>query len=144
MIEGGHEWCEKMEGRQKKGGKFSKEEIEEVGRRIAEVNRMKEAKVGAELGKLRGLGWRMRDLESTMKGKNEKAEKRKRMAVREREERVERSFHDEQRRRKKRGQRVQTTAEVRRGEEVGEMPALIKIKGLNIREPRGPEMEIFL
>ena len=134
MIEGGHEWCEKMEGRQKKGGKFSKEEIEEVGRRIAEVNRMKEAKVGAELGKLRGLGWRMRDLESKMKGKDENTEKRKRMAVRQREERVERGFHDEQRRRKKRGQRLQTMAEVGRGEKVGEMPALIKIKGLNIRE----------
>ena len=73
-----------MESRQKKGGNYSKEEIEEVGRRIAEVNRMKEAKVGAGkevIGKLRGLGWRMRDLESKMKGKDENTEKRKRMAV---------------------------------------------------------------
>ena len=80
------------------------------------------------------MGWRLKDLESKMEGKDENEEKRKRKAVKQREERVERSFHEEQLRRKKRGEKVQTLAEVGRVEKVGEMPALIKIKGLNIRE----------
>ena len=137
MIEEGHRWCKGIEGRKERGGRYSKEEVEEAGRRKVALDRIKEANAEAGshvIGELRRLGWRLGDLEFRMRGRDEGEEKRKRKAIKEREEKAERNFHEEQLRRKRRGERVQTLAEVEKVEKVREMPALIKIKGLNIRE----------
>ena len=52
MIEEGHRWCKGIEGRKERGGRYSKEKVEEAN-----------AEAGSHvIGELRRLGWRLGDL----------------------------------------------------------------------------------